>query len=121
MKLNGKRVTLPKLQAEAQAASVAVGELGTAGDDLVTWDADGHTVDVPPAMQPVLAAHVADPLPAPLPVLDVGSDAAPPDQLADAVTQLRAYLALAAPTNAQTIAAFKLLIRVVLFVLRRMV
>lgn len=120
MKLNGKRVTLPKLQTEARTAGVTVGDLGTAGDELVTWDVDGHTVDVPRAMQPVLAAHVADPLPAPLPALDVGSDAAQPDQLADAVTQLRAYLALAAPTNAQTIAAFKLLIRVTLFILRRL-
>lgn len=42
-------------------------------------------------------------------------------QLADAVTNLRAYLGLASPTNAQTIAAFKLLIRVVLFLVRRLV
>jgi hypothetical protein len=63
MQLNGKHVDLPLLKIEATAAGVVVGDLGTAGDELVTYDAGGHTVDVPAAMAPVLAAHVA---PAPI-------------------------------------------------------
>lgn len=63
MNLNGKRVDLPQLKVEATAAGVAVGDLGTAGDQLVTWDSDGHTIDVPAGMAAVLAAHVA---PAPM-------------------------------------------------------
>jgi hypothetical protein len=64
VKLNGKVVDLPllKTQAVAAGAITAATDLGTAGDELITWDVDGHTIDVPPAMAPVLAAHVA-PLP----------------------------------------------------------
>lgn len=58
MRLNGKPIELHQLKAEADAAGVIVGDLGTAGDDLVTYDAEGHTIDVPPEMAPVLAAHI---------------------------------------------------------------
>lgn len=58
MNLNGKKIDLPQLKAEADAAGVVVGDLGTAGDELVTYDEDGHTIDVPAEMAPVLAAHV---------------------------------------------------------------
>jgi hypothetical protein len=61
--LGGKRVDLHLLTAEATAAGVVVGDLGTAGDDLVTYDEDGHTIDPPAGMAAVLAAHVP---PAPL-------------------------------------------------------
>lgn len=65
MKLNGTIVDLPTLEREAAAAGVAVPNgLGTTGldadgrpDELVTWDDDGQTVDVPPEMAPVVAAH----------------------------------------------------------------
>jgi hypothetical protein len=70
------------------------------------WLAQGNTPD--PAVPP----------PAPV-VPDAGGDDTPREQLVDAVTNLRAYLALASPTNTQTINAFKLLVRVVLGVLRR--
>ena len=60
------------------------------------------------------------PLPPPL---DTGNDA---EDISDrtktdqAVTALRAYLALNSPTNTQTVNAFKLLVRVVLAMLKRM-
>lgn len=50
---------------------------------------------------------------------DYASDDTPAEQIADGVTQLRAYLALANPTAAQSAAALKLTIRGLLFVLRR--
>lgn len=49
-----------------------------------------------------------------------GGDDTPLDQVAAGVVQLRAYLALPAPTQAQSTAALKLLIRGFLFVLKRM-
>lgn len=61
MNLGGKHVDLPLLKQQAVAAGVVVGDLGTAGVELVTYDAEGHTIDVPAAMGPVLAAHVAPP------------------------------------------------------------
>jgi hypothetical protein len=65
MKLAGTIIDLPTLEQEARAAGVAVPNgLGTTGldaegrpDELVTWDDDGQTVDVPPEMAPVVAAH----------------------------------------------------------------
>jgi hypothetical protein len=67
--LNGKRVDLPRLKAEATTAGVVVGDLGTVGldatglpDELITWDDQGATIDVPAAMAPVVAAHVPPPL-----------------------------------------------------------
>lgn len=69
MKLDGKRVDLPLLEQEAATAGVAVAGLGTVGldaaglpDELVTFDGDGHQVDVPPTMQAVVDAHVPPPL-----------------------------------------------------------
>lgn len=61
----------------------------------------------------------ADTLAPVTPVPDYGADDTPREQLVQAVSDLRTYLALASPTNAQTITAFKLLVRVVLFMLRR--
>lgn len=116
MILQGKRVDLPQLQAELLAAGVAVARgLGTAGDELHTYDGSGDPLDVTGATaQSVLAAHVP---PAPI---DYGTDAQPPDQLTTAVANLRAYIGLATPTAAQTTAAVRLLCRIALFLLRRL-
>lgn len=64
----------------------------------------------------------ADPAPVPPPAPDFGADL-PADfdqQVADAVTQLRQYLALSTPTPAQDRAALRLLIRGLFFILRRL-
>lgn len=61
MRLNRKRVDLPQLQAELIAAGVNVPALGTAGDDLHTYDAAGDSADLPPAAAAVIAAHVPVP------------------------------------------------------------
>jgi hypothetical protein len=72
------------------------------------------------AITAVVAAH--DPTPLPVPASpDFGSDL-PANfafQLADGVSQLRTYLALSAPTAAQSAAALKLVIRALFFLLRR--
>jgi hypothetical protein len=66
----------------------------------------------------------ADPPPARPFVPDFGGDADDDptfrSKAQQAVNDLRAYLALASPTAAQSATALKLLIRVVLFLLRRM-
>lgn len=62
----------------------------------------------------------ADPPPTPPPPVDYGTDDTARDQLPDAVTTLRTYLGLASPTAAQSGAALKIVIRVVLFMLRRL-
>lgn len=117
MKLNGKRIDLPTLKQQATAAGVVVGDLGTAGDELVTYDAQGHTIDVPAGMAAVLAAHTP---PAPPTPASYGSDAADLDQqAAQAATQLRAFVAAATPTNAEVVAAVKLQARVILALMRR--
>jgi len=62
-------------------------------------------------------------LPPPPPPPDYGDDI-PSDfdsKLSETVANIRAYLSLPAPTNAQTIAVIKLLCRVVLWQLRRSV
>jgi hypothetical protein len=61
--------------------------------------------------------------PPPPPTPDYGADV-PDDyqtQLANAVNQLRQYLGVASPSQAQSTAALKLLIRVVLFIAKRFV
>lgn len=75
----------------------------------LAWDAaPGNTAD--PADPPP---------PRPIP-LDYGADDTSRDQLQDAVTTLRAYLGVATPTAAQSAAALKIAIRVVLYALRRL-
>ncbi len=68
---------------------------------------DGTILVTPPDPPPVL------------PSPNYGADTIPLDQALTAVSNLRAYLALDTPTNAQTLAALKLTIRVVLHLLRR--
>jgi hypothetical protein len=77
--------------------------------EYLKWLADGNTPDA------------ADPLPTPPPTPDFGDEIPPnyEEQLASAVTNLRAYLGLSSPTAGQTVAALKLLIRVVLFLVHR--
>jgi hypothetical protein len=118
MKLNGKVVDLPQLLAELNAAGIPASGLIQNQDDLLTNDVGGQQIDLPAAAAPVIAAHVPTP---PL-VIDYGTDA-PADyaatQLQIAVTNLRQYLQAASPTQAATVAALKLTIRVVLFLARR--
>jgi hypothetical protein len=74
-----------------------------------TFDRDGNLLD-----ETVREVEVPDPP-------DYGNDAADLEaQAAQAITMLRNYLALQAPTNAQTLAALRLTIRVVLAMAKRM-
>lgn len=124
--LTNKRPHLPLLAQELAAAGVDVSRgLGCYGLDdadtsvnVHTYTARGEVVDLPTTARAVVDAH--QPPDAPTPP-DYGNDA-PADfdrQAAAAVANLRAYLALTSPTGAQTIAALKLVIRVVLFLARR--
>lgn len=118
--LGGKAVDLVQLAAELTAAGVAHRGLGTAGGRLYTYDADGAITELPPAAAAVVAAHVPPPPPAPPDFgADVPQDGAYRSQAAAAVAALRDYLAQPAPTAPQTVAALKLTIRAVLWLLRR--
>lgn len=123
--------SLPKLLDELLAAipalrPVPAGDGGLPVAVLHLWgDGDSITLEVPDAVDEaavtaVVAAH--DPTPLPVPASpDFGSDL-PANfafQLADGVSQLRTYLALSAPTAAQSAAALKLVIRALFFLLRR--
>jgi hypothetical protein len=117
MNLNGKRVDLPQLKAELVAAGINVTALGQAGDILHTYDAAGQAVDLPPAAAAVVAAHVPPPVP---PQPNYGNDAADVDrQAAQAVSQLRTFIANGSPTNAEVVAQVKLNARVLLALMRR--
>lgn len=115
MQLNGKVVDLLQLQGELTAAGVPYRGLGQSGDILHTYTVAGAPTDIPVAGYAVVDAHIAPPPP---PSPDYGNDDSPRAQLADQVSSLRQYLALATPTNAQTISAFKIIIHIVLFILR---
>jgi hypothetical protein len=123
--------SLPKLTDELLAAVPALrpapdpdGGRPTAvfqiwGDDQNVTLAVPDDIDAD-AITAVIAAH--DPAPLPVPASpDFGSDL-PANfafQLADGVSQLRTYLALSAPTAAQSVTALKLVIRALFFLLRR--
>lgn len=64
MKLNGKVVRLEQLKQELHTAGIA-GDFCTSGDELLTYNAAGDTVDVPATAAPVVAAHVVPREPAP--------------------------------------------------------
>lgn len=91
------------------------------GETLHTYDRDGGLLDLPPEAQAVVDAHVPPPeFVAP----DYGDEplaAVEGDRLAQAVQQLRTYLGTTSPTQAQTVAAVKLTIRVVLVLARRVI
>lgn len=111
-----KVIDIKQLEGEMLVAGLTIRGLGRSGTNLFTYTVQGAITEPPAGAQAVVDAHVPTPPPG-LP--DYGTDDTPRDQLADTVTQLRQYLAVASPTNAQTIAAFKLLVRVVLYILRR--
>ena len=73
-------------------------------------------------IEAVIAAH--DPTPTPTPPAPNFGEDIPSDfdsKLAETVANLRAYLALPTPTNAQTLAVVKLICRIVLWQIRRTV
>ncbi len=113
-------VDLIQLKAELAAAGVPVNALGTDGDTIHTYDETGAIVDLPPAAAAVIAAHQP---PAPPDSPDFGGDAQNEREFAtvaaQAVTNLRGYLALGSPTPAQTVGIVKLLCRISLFFIRR--
>jgi hypothetical protein len=97
----------------------------TNGGAIVQIEDNGDVIRVrfpdpvdPAQVNSVIAAHVPAPPPTPP---DYGTDTTPLNQIADAVSQLRQYLQLATPTNAQTITAFKITIRLALLLARRSV
>lgn len=116
MLLHDKPVDLNKLEDELIAAGILVHGLALIGDDLQAVQGDGTIVDLPPGAQAIINAHVSPPV---IPMPDFGSDGTPLDQVAAAVQNLRAYIALGAPTQAQTVAVVKLLCRCALFLLKQ--
>lgn len=115
-----KRLDLPLLGTQLIAAGIAHSGLCLSGPTgnatLIAVDSGGASVELPPAAQPVVDAHVAPDPPAPL---DFGSDDSQRGQLNDAVAQLRQYLGIANPTAAQSSAALKLVIHVLFFVMKQ--
>lgn len=117
-----KPVILHKLQAEMQSAGLPiqglVGAHNSQGQQIILdTTTTGEWVELPPGSQAVIDAHDGTPPLTPDFGTDLPEDYA--DQLAPVVNQLRAYLALAAPTQAQSTAALKLMVRGTLFLLRR--
>ena len=126
MRVN-KKIDLDLLQKELRDAGVpfrvlAMVPTGIDGE----WDIhdqnilDGSPLELSELGQQIIRDHVAPEYPDP----DFGEDEPPEnfrEQAAQVVQQFRAYLGLAAPTNAQSIAAIKLLIRVQLFIIRHLI
>jgi hypothetical protein len=91
---------------------------------LVAGDGSSVAIHVPDdydetQLDAILAAH--DPTPDPVvQKIDLGSDvpADQGDRMAEAATALKAYLRVQSPTAAQSAAALKVLIRVVLYLLK---
>lgn len=118
-----KTLSLPLLEGQLAAAGVTVRGLGTrtvdGQTDLHTYDASGGIIDVPPAAAGVVSAHTAPVIAPP----DWGPDLQTPDefaaQAAAAVANLRGFIAVPTPTNAQVIAVVKLLCRIALVFIRR--
>lgn len=92
-------------------------ELETAGLPVVGVSSDGrvdYSRDLTPAEQQTAAAVIA----AHDPTKRTRDEATALDQAKTAAANLQLYLDLTSPTGAQTVAALKLLIRVVLWLLR---
>lgn len=120
-----KDIDLSQLEQELKAAGVSIRGLGTTGNDpatdlqVLTYDEGGALVELPSEAAAVIAAHTPTPPP---PEPNYGGDAVDIDKgAAAAVTQLRAFLALTPPTNAEIVANDKLQNRVLLAILRRLV
>jgi hypothetical protein len=122
MRLNGKAVNLGQLETELRNAGVAITKgIGVMADDLHTYTSGGDPVSITGSTaQGVVNAHVASPA-APLLGIDFVTGSQSPDQMATVVTNLRAFLNNPSPTNADSIAALKLVIRVVLWMCRKLV
>lgn len=117
MILNGKYVNLETLQDEIVTAGHTIRGLGQSGDVLHTYNIEGSPIDIPPGAYAVVQAHVPPPFP---PTPDYGGDGVTRDQFANAVSQLRAFIANPAPTNAQAIANAKLQNRAILFLAKEL-
>lgn len=114
MLLNGKRVNLNQLETELRASGITLRALAVSADDLKLVNDSNAQIEPPPSAVTVIANHV------PPPLTDYGGDSQPRDQLTTAVNNIRQYLAIASPTNAQVIAEVRLLSRCVLFLLQQM-
>lgn len=129
MKIETTSDSLAKLHADLKATGVPFSRMwikGSAEDgELVLFNDKGEPDDTlldDPRVVAAVKAHVPD---APIPEPQYGTDEPPENfrgQAAQAVQQLRSYLAISGtPTNAQTSAALKVVIRTVLFTIRRLI
>jgi len=57
MKLNGKVVNLARLCEELTTAGVVHNALGTAGDEIFTYDSNGTPIELPPEAKAVIDTH----------------------------------------------------------------
>lgn len=121
-----KRLDLTLLEQQLLAAGVVFRHLATVSTlidtpgvvNLLTYNMEGMLIELPPEAVPVVDAHVAPADPDPP---DYGTDEPGSDfrvQAAQIVQQARGYLNNPAPTNAQNVAALKMSIRVLLFIIR---
>lgn len=107
---------LTALQDELTAAGVTNDGLILSGETLWLVDANGARAEIPVAAQPLVLAHVP---PAPVDFGTEAVDGADRPALQQAVTNLRQYVGTSSPTAAQTTAALKLTIRLMLALARR--
>lgn len=114
-----KPIDLSKLEGELRAGGIQVAAIGRNGDDLHTYDANGTPVDLPPAARAVVDAHVPPPELVPPDYGDDDDADRTGNQLAQAVSNLRQFVATPSPTQAQVVTALKLTIRLVLLLARR--
>lgn len=110
---------LMKLRDELRTAGFAVGFLCSENTTVFEIGATGSKRPLAGGELTVVAAH--DPAPASRPPQPDVSDASQDAQIATAVTNLRTYLNTASPTAADSTTALKLLIRVVIWILKRFV
>lgn len=113
---------LLRLKAELESAGVSHNGLGMApvegGEyEVFTYSVDGQIIALPKEAEAVIRTHTPPPPPE---KVDIGEDVATDqgDRMADAATALTTYLRSATPTGAQSAAALKILIQVVLYILK---
>lgn len=105
-------LTIPELQNDGPYARCTVASNGTTLYIMLPADFDESRLNA------LYAAHDPTPNP-PAPALLNTDQAEGLDGLAGTVDTLRQYYNLASPSNAQTVGAFKLSLRVLFFVLKR--
>jgi hypothetical protein len=114
------KTRLHLLDADLKTAGLLSRGLTLDGTTLMTSDAGGNPAELSAAAQAFVAAYTP---PAPPPVPTWGAETQTPDQMADqlatAVGNIRAYINLGAPTEAQRKAYENLLGRGLLFLLHR--